>query len=357
MTAMAVLPAARLALLAAIAATMLVGTGGAARADDAAHELLERAFAGTDRPFKGRLVVVTLAPDGPTINEMEVARTADGTLLRSGPRAWMLGHLDGETVFGDPATGRLLRLAGGRTAVHSPALMDAKYEVAMERSTMGPAGAATVVVVREGGVLRERFVIDDEAAIVVRRETFDIGGKPVRLAAFTSLDLGPVELPTVSTSWARNEVTPAKAAVSVRGTSILSEVGWTVPAELAGGFRRVDVAALAEGDGSALRLLYSDGLYTLSIYEQVGRLDAAALMEQGAERMRLGSRHVYRWAGSEPAPYVWTGDGYTFTAISDAPPDLLATALASLPHDGGDGILVRLRRGVARLFDWLTPWT
>ncbi|MGH3442844.1 MAG: hypothetical protein ACRDUY_12535 [Nitriliruptorales bacterium] len=349
-------PAARFALLATLAATMLVGAAGSARADDAARDLLERAFAGSDRPFEGRLVVVTLQPDGPTINEMEIARTADGTLLRSGAQAWMVGHLDGETLFGDPTTGRLLRLGGGRTAVLSPTLMEDKYDVAVERSTRGPAGSATVVVVREEGRVRERFVIDDESAIVVRRETFDLAEKPVRLVAFTSLDLVPVELPTFGTAWAGDEVSPAKAAVTVRGTAILREVGWTVPAELPGGFRRVDVAAIAEGDGSALRLLYSDGLYSLSVYEQLGRLDADALVAQGAEHTRLGSHEVYKWTGSEPAPHVWTGDGYTFTAISDAPPDLLATALAGLPHEGNDGILARLRRGIARLFDWLSPW-
>lgn len=355
MTSKAV-PAARVALLAAVAATLLVSFVGTARADDRARELLERAFAGSDRPFEGRLIIVTLEPDGPAISEMQIARTADGTLLRGGSRAWMLGHLDNETLFGDPTTGRLLRLAGGRTSAQSADLIEAKYDLGVERSTSGPAGSATAVVVREQGQVRERFVIDDEAGIVVRRETYDREGRPVRLAAFTALELGPVELPTLGAGWVQTEVSPTKTPVTFRGTAILNEVGWTVPGELPGGFRRLDVAALADGDGSALRLLYSDGLYSLSVYEQPGRLDAEALLAKGAERTHLGPHPVYRWSGSEPAPYVWTGDGYTFTAMSDAPPDVLAEALAGLPHDGRDGILSRLRRGLARMLDWLTPW-
>lgn len=356
MTSLAV-PAARVALLATVAAALLVGSADSARADDHAQELLERAFAGSDRSFEGRLVIITLDPDGPIINEMLIARTTDGTLLRGGSRAWMLGHLDGETLFGDPTTGRLLRLTGERAPVLSPRLMAGKYDVGVEASTAGPAGSATAVVVRHQGRLRERFVIDDDAGIVVRRETYDREGQAFRLAAFTALELGPVELPTVSTNWVRSEVSPAKTAVTLRGATILGEVGWTVPEELPGGFRRVDVAALDDGEGSTLRLLYSDGLYSLSVYEQPGRLDAEALLAQGAEMTRLGAQDVYRWPGSEPAPYVWTGGGYTFTAMSDAPPDLLADAIASLPHDGADGLVARVWRGFSRMLDWLTPWS
>lgn len=352
-------PAVQVGVLVAFAAALLVALPGTAVAEghEEAWELLERAFADSGRSFEGRLVIVTLAPSGPAITEMRLARTSDGTLLEGASRAWMLGHLDGETLFGDTTSGRLLRLAGGRASVLSSHKMEHKYEAAVERSADGPGGASTVVVVREGDRLRERFVIDDDAGIVVRRETYDGEGKPVRLAAFTSLSFGPVELPTLGTGWVRSEVSPTRAAVTRRGADILHEVGWVVPDELPGGFERVDVSALGDGDGSTLRLLYSDGLYSMSLYEQTGRLDTAALLAKGAEPTRLGSGLVYRWPGSEPAPYVWTGGGYTFTVVSDAPPDVLASALVGLPNDGGGGLLTRIRRGFTRMLDWLTPWS
>jgi hypothetical protein len=128
-----------------------------------------------------------------------------------------------------------------------------------------------------------------------------------------------------------------------------------VPTELTGGFSLVDVFAVGEGGGSSLHMLYSDGLYTLSIYQQEGTLDRSKVRERGAVPTSLEGADVLRWPGTEPATYLWTGDGMTFTAVSEAPPDAVAAAIEVLPNDPPRSLLERARRGVVRLVDAVRP--
>ncbi|MDQ3932118.1 MAG: hypothetical protein M3252_04670, partial [Actinomycetota bacterium] len=87
-----------------------------------------------------------------------------------------------------------------------------------------------------------------------------------------------------------------------------------------------------------------------------GRLDEKALASHGAEASTLGGLRVYRWPGSEPATYGWNGEQMAFTAISDAPPDVLAAALIGLPRDELPSFIRRLRRGLTRFADWAWPF-
>ncbi len=72
--------------------------------------------------------------------------------------------------------------------------------------------------------------------------------------------------------------------------------------------------------------------------------------------MVAGDRHVYRWPGSEPERMVWTGDGKTFTAISDAPYDQVLAAVGGFPNDPPGGLVDRMTRGVTRVARWVWPF-
>ncbi len=326
--------------------------------DESWRDLLERAAeAGRQRAYQGRLVVVRFDEHGPTLGEVSVTQGSDGTLRTGSAQRWVLGRIDGEAFFGDPASGTLLWLGNVERSGFSVERVARNYEVDLEDPRDVGTGLADVITFREPGsaLPRERLYVDVESGLVVRRETFDAEGFPVRLAAFTDLELVRAAVPPLGSDWHR-VLRPVQSDVSSRGVEILRDVGWVVPEQLPRRFALVDASAIGQGEGSSLHLLYSDGLYMLSVYEQHGRLDEKALDAEGAEVTDLGGLRLYRWPGSEPAAYGWNGEEMAFTAISDAPPDVLAAALVGLPRDEFPSLIRRLRRGLIRFSDWAWPF-
>lgn len=349
-------PVGRLVVL-VVAGFVVLSAAPPATADQDWRQVLDRAIReGQERSFEGRLVVVSFDPVGPVIGEVTVAQDARGTVMTSRSASWLLGQRGGRTFFGDADSGRLLRLGSVDREGLSLELLDDKYDVRIGEPAPTAVGQATVVEVTDAGrdIVRERLYLDPGSGLIVRRETFRSDGRPVRLVAFTSLDLTPRDLPEMEGTW--REVRADETEVSRQGLEILREIGWTAAEQLPGSFRVVAASALGESDASSLHLLYTDGLYAISIYEQHGRLDGAAARAQGARPATLGGMHVYRWPGAEPATVAWTGAGRTFTAVSDAPPDALSAALSGLPHDPPSGVTDRLRRGLGRVARWLWPF-
>ncbi|MBW3659741.1 MAG: hypothetical protein KY457_13965, partial [Actinobacteria bacterium] len=66
--------------------------------------------------------------------------------------------------------------------------------------------------------------------------------------------------------------------------------------------------------------------------------------------------HVWRWPGSEPERMVWTGEGRTFTVVSDAPFDQVMAAVQGFPNDVPGGVWTRMERGIGRVAGWLWPF-
>lgn len=65
---------------------------------------------------------------------------------------------------------------------------------------------------------------------------------------------------------------------------------------------------------------------------------------------------IHRWPGAEPERMVWSGAGHTFTAVSDAPSDVVLHAVSALPHESPPSIGQRLMRGFGRIGDTLWPF-
>lgn len=340
---------------------VVVATVAPAQAQTASwRDLLERGVQeGQRRPFEGRLVVVSFDADAPVIGEVTVTQNATGALMTSASAAWVLGRERGRTFFGDADSGSLLRVGSVEQTGFSLDRLDDKYDVRVEGEGTTVLGEARVLAVREDDELRERLFIDPGSGLIVRRETYGEGGVPIRLVAFTSLDLNPGRVPDIEDTavWSEAETDKTdKTEMNEDAVEILRDIGWVAPHELPGGYGLVDAAALGEEGSSSLHLLYSDGLYAVSIYQQDGRLDGSAVMARGARPATLGTMHVYRWPGAEPATVVWTGDDRTYTAVSDAPLGVLHETLAALPHEPAPGPLTRLRRGLRRVGGWLWPF-
>ena len=230
-------------------------------------------------------------------------------------------------VMARPASGRLISHdGGGWEEMWLPSLTPAprpdgsKY--VMTAPVEGPpvAGRSSrVVEVHHKGVLLERLHLDAQTGLLLQREQFDGQGTVVRTLAFESLTVGrPVAAPVDPPSPARHA--PEAVAPERLGRSAVA------PGALTDGYERVGVYR----DGPVLHVLYSDGLYDLSVFQQQGRLRRSDVPPSG-ERVTVGRAGGWRypWPGGQLV--VWSSGGKVFTAVSDAPADQVLAAVRSLP--------------------------
>jgi hypothetical protein len=128
-----------------------------------------------------------------------------------------------------------------------------------------------------------------------------------------------------------------------------------VPEDLPGGYLTDGSFAVSAEQTQPLQTVYSDGLYTVSLFEQRGSLDPSTLPE-GATLSDVYGFETYTWKGAVPQRVVWEADGSTWSLVGDAPPDEFAAIVRSLPAPQRDGFIDRMRRGLGRLWAWVSPW-
>lgn len=323
------------------------------------REVLDRAVAAsTGTAYRASMVVISLGEDGPGVTEVEVSKGADGDLSVSSAEAWLIAREDTSALYRDDEAGRLLRLSQVQSLPFTLPEVGRAYDIRVAGRATLKTGSAVGVAFSRDGVLRERLFVDDTTGLVVRRETYDMTGAPVRVTALTRVRVIDVDSAEAEAS--------EPVAMGTDGTDVLGERtplspdevheiadhGWRVPTTVGAGFELR--AGYAVDGGEAVQLVYSDGLYTLSVFEQPGHVDGDAL--GGAVHDEVDGIPVYRWPGAEPERMVWNGDGHTFTAVTDAPPDVLMGAVADLPHDTAPSVPTRMRRGLTRLGGWLWPF-
>ena len=95
------------------------------------------------------------------------------------------------------------------------------------------------------------------------------------------------------------------------------------PDRLAEGYARVGVY---KRDGT-VQVLYSDGMYDLSVFERRGALDRTDLGEAGAP-VRVGKAAGWRYAWPGGQVVLWQAGETVYTVVSDAPLDQVLTAAA-----------------------------
>ena len=314
------------------------------------REVLDRAVDAVATGFEASMVVVSVGGDGPGVTEVSLRKDTDGDLNVAAAESWLIARDETSAMFRDEEAGQLVRLGQVRALPFAVAEVGRNYAVAVEGRADLRTGTAVAVGFRRGEVLRERVYVDDATGLVVRRETYDTAGDPVRVAALTGLRVTDTDMEAMEA--AGQPAMAHRERLSPGDVGEMAGHGWEVPTTVGDGF---DLrAGFAVDGGAAVQLVYSDGLYTLSVYEQPGRVDADAL--EGAVRTDRHGIPVYRWPGAEPERMVWNGDGHTFTAVTDAPADVLMAAVDDLPHDRVPGLPTRMVRGLGRLASWLWPF-
>lgn len=218
-------------------------------------------------------------------------------------------------------------------------------------STTGPAAGAPVagrpvkvMEMRHNGMLVERVHLDTQTDLLLERDQFDADGRVVRTLAFESLTLRPASEPPAQprspAHRAPHAVDPARLSASM-----------AAPISLDDGYQRIGVYRT----GPVVHVLYSDGLYDLSLFEQPGRLRRSDLPSSG-ERVSLGrvTGWRYPWPGGQLV--VWSTAGKVFTAVSDAPLDQVLSAVRSLPPTSTRelSLLGKLRRACQAVMEPLS---
>jgi hypothetical protein len=124
---------------------------------------------------------------------------------------------------------------------------------------------------------------------------------------------------------ARSTAKPAPARLSEE---------YSAPTQLADGYQRIRTESVAGG----LRVVYSDGVHGLSIFEQPGELS--------------GSKRSFQWAGGEVV--TWQGGPTVFTVIGDGPSTDVRAAVRSIPQPHELSLLGHLRSLSREVVDTLS---
>jgi len=129
----------------------------------------------------------------------------------------------------------------------------------------------------------------------------------------------------------------------------LNKQGWRLPVSLPGGLPLYSAARSTTTAGQVLDLGYSDGLSVVSLFVQRGTL---AQRPAGWQQVSLPGHQVYVAGHS----IIWTGGGFVYTMLADAPPVVVTQVVASLPQNTAPGFFDRIMRGFRRLAAVANPF-
>jgi len=199
---------------------------------------------------------------------------------------------------------------------------------------------------RRHGKVRERLYLDESTSLMLRREQLDTRGRAVRAIGFTSIG-GP--------AGTLIGALPAEAPTApVRSTSrqphVLHDVAAPFRAPRAAGDRFQLVGRYDEAHGT-LHLFYSDGLFSVSVFEQQGDLDPTGL-PAGAEPRTVQGRDVRQYRTPGGVVMVWQSDDVVYTSVSDAPVDQIDHVLADFGPSPSPNALDRVTNFVLGPFSW-----
>ena len=188
-----------------------------------------------------------------------------------------------------------------------------------------------------------RWWLDDATGIVLWQELYDRTGAVALSFGFTSVTVSPAaemmeHLPP--------RLVPATAttSLSVADATWLSDSGWSCERELSG-LTLVRLHTDRTAGPTAVQAVYSDGVATVGVLEQRGRLDGPPAGTQWDAELRAYVRH----GASQSA--TWQADDTVLTVVTDGPADVLTRAVASLPPERSSSptTMDRVREGWASI--------
>lgn len=350
-------------LVAAESGSRVSETVGAVDAEVWRGVLLRASEAAQERRYTGEALSIVWSEGESHVVLSQVTRDRDNLIFSFADRfSVRLGDKDGDMVHEEEGWLAPLPAADPEDAEKAVAALEEKYEVAVTGQDRLLDRPSTRLEVRRraDGSLRERLWVDEHTGLVLRRESFEGADRRLRLVAYLSLDLRPGAAGRAASRAAREGATERLdrrphviSPVDPDALSALRQAGWTVPTALPGDYEPVGMYAVDGPDSQPLQVVYGDGLYTVSVFQQRGRPDWGSLPE-GAEPAERLAWDAYVWPGAVPQRLVWEASGTTFSLVGDAPPEEFFAIAESLPNPQGVGLADRLRRGLSRLWEWVS---
>jgi len=237
-------------------------------------------------------------------------------------------------------------------------VLDSNYDLSVLRVVrLRGRPAHLVLVSRYGGAVGEsvagRFWIDATTGMVLRRDVLDADGRVQRSSELVGLSVFRPgrELRTVA-----RQLAPSGRRLDQAGLAGLAAQGWQVPPWLPGGLMLYDARVMERSGSQVVHLTYSDGLSTLSVFQQPGVVHATS----GGLVRKVGGGTVWQSLDT-PVRVVWSSRGRTWTVVSDAPAQVVDDAVGALPHEAPeqrqDGVAPRVWRGMEKVGTWLNPFS
>jgi sigma-E factor negative regulatory protein RseB len=326
------------------AADAMPSRGGAQPVvDPRARTLLDRAAAApASTPYHGVQFVSAWTTGGTTSEVVDVDHDpVSGTTVRSDGTTRAPGRSMTLLAAGVPS------IAGGGAV----GLLVRHYSLSVVGSGAVAGRTVDVIAARRPDAAPSdhdvaRFWLDRGSGLVLRREVYDSRGRTTRASAFVEVTVGAatVTAGAAGTAWT--------ATLDRASLDRLRRHGWHCPATLPGPLTLVD--ARRGGEQGIVHLSYSDGIASVSVFEQRGRLDEQGL---AGHRRQATDGHSVWVRGEVPRRVVWSSGSTVYTVVADAPERTVDAVVAALPHSAvGDGPLGRLGRGLDRVASWFNPF-
>lgn len=302
---------------------------------------LERAAAAPDHvSYHGTQIITAWGPQGASSAMLDIVHAASqgseisvvGSSSSPGAKAFVqrAGHA-GAAVDGGPL-----------------ALLRSTYELVYKCCTDIIGRTAVLVeALRDDKTLAARFWIDQATGLLLQRQLFSGDGKTmVRATVFTELEIEDTDFIGHLPPMAPSGVQP----IGLGQVDHLRSEGWVCAPELPASLKLFDVHQ--DTTNGSLQFSYSDGLFNVSLFEQRGALDPAAV----AGFSTTDTPGVYLRYGM-PSYVVWSSGGIVYTLIGDLPPDMLGQVVRAFPHDTPVKLtaIQRMGAGLAKIATWLTP--
>ena len=329
-----------LALVAPLAMA-LVGAGLALPAQPSAGDsVLDQArHAALVTPFEGTVSVQWVDSQGVHSDLLKVTDTG-GDIQIDGQGARAMAETDNERLALQSG-GWSLVAPGSPTAYGPEPALAPKYQVTTATGLPVAGRPTTLVDFRTAdGSSEERLFVDQGTGLLLRREQQE-DSKTVRVVSFESIQIGPtsgLRPPRITKNEQPRQLSPDQLDAPYRA-----------PQALAAGYQRVGVLE----EQHVVQAVYSDGLHGLSVFEQVGQLNAGDL-PRPAETVQLGSARGlrYSWPGGDVI--TWQSGPATYTVVSDGAESEILAAAGSLPHAGSLSTGQRFLSTCRRLVEELT---
>ncbi len=227
-------------------------------------------------------------------------------------------------------------------------LLAENYRLGASRGAEAAGRPATVVsAVRWSGQVAARWWIDDDSGLVLWHATYDTAGRTTVSAGFTSITIG--EPATTGQVSAAASVPLTNTSMTLSNTGRLTDRGWICPEQIVG-LTLIRLRADSAKDPSVLHLAYTDGLSSVSVFEQHGTLSHAPTGTRWDDDL-----HAYVREGAAKVA-TWQSGSTVFTVVTGGSHDLLGSTVEALPHEVTPPrtTIERVRAGWSRILESVT---